>query len=48
MTEGSLLIRTFQTENEAALVALWEMCKLIVPWNNPHKDIARKPKYSLN
>jgi len=40
--ESSLLIRPFQTEDEDALVALWNMCELTVPWNNPHKDIARK------
>jgi len=42
VTESSLLIRPFQTEDEDALVALWEMCELTVPWNNTHKDIARK------
>ena len=42
MTESSLLIHPFQTEDEDALVALWKMCELTVPWNNPHKDIARK------
>ena len=42
MTESSLLIRPFQTEDEDDLVALWKMCELTVPWNNPHKDIARK------
>ena len=42
MTESSLLIRPFQTEEEDAVVSLWEMCELTVPWNNSHKDIARK------
>jgi len=42
VTESPLLIRPFQTEDEDALVALWKMCELTVPWNNPHKDIARK------
>ena len=42
MTESSLLIRPFQTEDVDALVALWKMCELTGPWNNPHKDIARK------
>ena len=42
MTESPLLIRPFQTEDEDASVALWKMCELTVPWNNPHKDIARK------
>jgi len=35
-------VRTFQTGDEAAVVALWEECKLIRSWNDPHKDIARK------
>ena len=44
MTESSLLIRSFQEGDEEALVSLWNMCKLTVPWNNPYKDIARKLK----
>ena len=44
MTESSLLIRPFQEVDEEALVSLWKMCKLTVPWNNPYKDIARKLK----
>ena len=44
MTESSLLIRPFKEGDEEALVTLWNMCKLTVPWNNPHKDIARKLK----
>ena len=44
MTESSLLIRPFQEGDEEALVSLWNMCKLTVPWNNPYKDIARKLK----
>lgn len=35
-------VRTFQTGDEAAVVALWKECKLTRPWNDPHKDIARK------
>ena len=48
MTESSLLIRPFQTEEVDHLVALWKMCELTVPWNNPHKDIARKLQVHLN
>ena len=44
MTESSLLIRPFKEGDEEALVFLWNMCKLTVPWNNPYKDIARKLK----
>ena len=42
MTESSLLIRPFQEGDEEAMVSLWNICKLTVPWNNPYKDIARK------
>ena len=35
-------IRAFERADEAAVVALWEQCKLTRPWNDPHKDIARK------
>ena len=44
MTKSSLLIRPFKEGDEEALVTLWNMCKLTVPWNNPYKDIARKLK----
>lgn len=35
-------IRPFRSEDEAAVVALWEACGLVRPWNNPVKDIQRK------
>jgi ribosomal protein S18 acetylase RimI-like enzyme len=35
-------IRPFQPEDEAAVLALWEHCGLIRPWNDPHQDIRRK------
>lgn len=38
----SMNIRPYQEEDEAAVVALWQSCGLVVPWNNPHEDIARK------
>ena len=44
MTESSLLIRPFTEGDEEALVSLWNICKLTVPWNSPYKDIARKLK----
>ena len=40
----TLLIRPFKEGDEEALVSLWNMCKLTVPWYNPYKDIARKLK----
>jgi ribosomal protein S18 acetylase RimI-like enzyme len=44
MVERQLSIRPFQTVDEAAIVSLWLLCELTVPWNNPYKDIARKLK----
>ncbi|HNZ91062.1 MAG TPA: GNAT family acetyltransferase [Acidovorax sp.] len=38
----ALQIRPFAMEDEAAAVALWRDCGLLRPWNDPHKDIARK------
>ena len=37
-----MLIKPFQSADEAAVIALWEACDLLRPWNDPHKDIARK------
>lgn len=38
----ALQIRPFEAEDESAAVALWRDCGLLRPWNDPHKDIARK------
>jgi ribosomal protein S18 acetylase RimI-like enzyme len=35
-------IRPFREHDEAQVVALWHACGLTRPWNDPHKDIARK------
>ncbi|MCS6587661.1 GNAT family acetyltransferase [Curtobacterium flaccumfaciens] len=35
-------IRRFRTEDTDAVVALWESCGLVRPWNDPRRDIARK------
>ena len=35
-------IREFRVADEQAVIALWQRCDLIRPWNNPHKDISRK------
>jgi ribosomal protein S18 acetylase RimI-like enzyme len=37
-----LRIRSYQASDEVAVVALWNACGLVRPWNDPHKDIARK------
>lgn len=35
-------IRAFQTDDQSAVVSLWQRCGLIVPWNDPNRDIERK------
>jgi ribosomal protein S18 acetylase RimI-like enzyme len=38
----ALRIRSFQPDDEAAVIALWRATGLTRPWNDPSKDIARK------
>ena len=35
-------IRAFQPRDEESVVQLWTDCGLVVPWNDPHRDIQRK------
>ena len=35
-------IRPFDEDDRQAIVALWSDCGLVVPWNDPNKDIDRK------
>lgn len=37
-------IRPFQPRDETSVIKLWTECGLVVPWNNPHRDIQRKLK----
>jgi ribosomal protein S18 acetylase RimI-like enzyme len=37
-------IRPFDPHDEESVVQLWTDCGLVVPWNNPHRDIQRKLK----
>ena len=37
-------IRPFETKDEEQVISLWKECKLVVPWNDPRKDIQRKLK----
>lgn len=39
---AATVIRPFEMKDEEAAVALWRDCGLLRPWNDPHKDIARK------
>jgi ribosomal protein S18 acetylase RimI-like enzyme len=42
MSDPLFVVRNFQPEDADAVVALWDECGLIRPWNNPHRDILRK------
>jgi len=35
-------IRPFELKDTESVIALWSLCKLVVPWNDPKKDIERK------
>lgn len=35
-------IRPFDRADEDIVIDLWKRCGLLRPWNDPHKDIARK------
>ena len=35
-------IRPFEDADEPAVLALWQACGLVRPWNDPARDIARK------
>jgi hypothetical protein len=39
---NNLVIRPYQTQDEAAILELWLKCNLVVPQNNPERDIKRK------
>ncbi|XAH25662.1 GNAT family acetyltransferase [Xylophilus sp. GW821-FHT01B05] len=42
MLAPDVSLRPYAPADEAAVVALWQACGLVRPWNDPHKDIARK------
>lgn len=37
-----MTIRPYRESDEAAVIALWQACDLVRPWNDPRKDINRK------
>src|SRR3954467_13280310 len=37
-------IRPFEAPDEPSVIQLWNRCGLLRPWNDPHKDIARKKR----
>lgn len=36
------VLRPFEPADTDAVIALWEACGLVRPWNDPRRDIARK------
>jgi len=42
MSEDSIKIRAFQEADRDAVIGLWHRCNLVVPWNDPGRDIDRK------
>lgn len=42
MPEDQIVVRDFVPEDTDAVIALWGGCDLLRPWNDPHKDVARK------
>jgi ribosomal protein S18 acetylase RimI-like enzyme len=39
---NDLVSRSYQTRDEAGVIELWLQCNLVVPQNNPERDIRRK------
>ena len=39
------VIRPFRREDTEAVVALWRRAGLVVPWNDPYRDIERKLRH---
>ena len=37
-----LSIRSYKTTDEQGVIDLWSQCGLVMPWNNPKRDIERK------
>jgi len=37
-----MIIRPFEIADTDAVVQLWRDCDLVVPWNDPYRDIERK------
>ncbi len=37
-----MTIRSFREQDTEQVIAIWDCCGLLRPWNDPYKDIARK------
>ena len=38
----NILIKSYRESDKQDIIQLWKECGLIVPWNNPQRDIERK------
>lgn len=38
----SVVVRPYRESDQRAVVELWHECGLVVPWNDPRRDIERK------
>ena len=41
-TSTEFEIRIFTAADRQAVIDIWQRCGLVVPWNHPEADIARK------
>jgi ribosomal protein S18 acetylase RimI-like enzyme len=41
----ALTIRPYIAEDQMAVIAMWEACRLVVPQNDPEKDIRTKMRF---
>ena len=39
---AELMVRSYQDSDREAVIQLWRDCGLVVPWNDPEKDVQRK------
>ncbi len=37
-----IIIRSYRESDNRAVIQLWKECDIVVPWNNPQRDIDRK------
>lgn len=42
MQDNNFTIRSYQTQDQGAVIELWRECSLVVPQNDPERDIERK------
>lgn len=48
MQTNSVEITVYKDQYQDQVIALWHVCGLVVPWNDPQKDIQRKMDVGLD